>query len=196
VAALLVNSTGSEGQVAVEWKQGAALSLSSHADLKDAASIVLALAEQHPQSLGFSAEIDCWAELAQTGFKSSKFPDLQVSFTKIDEHLKLRTVLLGNELTVADVLIWTALRAVPVWMKNFKDANKAIGSEIYRWFAHLSTQEAFMAAQALQLEEAGRLKEKKKDQGSFDIALDNAEMGKVVTRFPPEPSGYLQGSPD
>lgn len=111
--------------------------------------------------------------------------------TELDSHLRLRTFLGGNVLSLADIQCWSALRSIPSWNKSIKDGNKTIGNDVQRWFNYISQLPVVMEAlQGLQMATAS-LKEKKKDQASYDIDLAGAEHGKVVTRFPPEPSGYL-----
>ena len=134
---------------------------------------------------------DEWIKFASESLIGNDFGKLSVSYGRLNEHLKFRTFILGVEgPSVLDALIWSQLRVSPVWGKLVKTAGSAAGPEASRWYNFL-TEKYFSAALNQFADQAKALKEKKKDQGSFAIDLEGAEMGKVVTRFPPEPSGYL-----
>ena len=58
------------------------------------------------------------------------------------------------------------------------------GPHVRRWLKYV---ESLPGAMAMAQDYFGA----QKDSGSMELNLVGAEMGKVVTRFPPEPSGHL-----
>ncbi|SNX87630.1 probable GUS1 - Glutamyl-tRNA synthetase [Melanopsichium pennsylvanicum] len=106
----------------------------------------------------------------------------------LDQHLALRTFLVGSAITAADVAIWAAVRASSPVIGLVR---KGLHKHLQRWFNHIDSLPATAHA-LVQLADAKAEKFKnKKTAAGFDLFLKDAKHGQVVTRFPPEPSGYL-----
>lgn len=106
----------------------------------------------------------------------------------LDQHLALRTFLVGNSLTAADISVWSGIRASSPVIGLVK---QGFHKHLQRWFNHIdSLPPVSDALVALADARADKFKNKKVASG-FDLFLKDAQEGQVVTRFPPEPSGYL-----
>ncbi|KAL0114050.1 hypothetical protein PUN28_011398 [Cardiocondyla obscurior] len=126
----------------------------------------------------------------------------------LNNMLIVRTWLVGNRLTLADIHVFTVLHDTEYLKQHSEDRYV-----ITRWYKHVESLPVVKNALSmianncplskslypskpkdtnLLQEEKSAIKQTKtrKQEGKF-IDLPGAEMGKVVVRFPPEASGYL-----
>lgn len=145
---------------------------------------------------GSQEEIASWAKVAGEDYVVKNFQKLSVSLQKLDSVLNLRTYVLGGlKYSAADIVSWGALRSngmVGSIIKNKVDVN------VSRWYTLLEIDPAFGGAHEFltksmqDLKKAANVGKKKEGhKANFEIDLPDAKVGQVVTRFPPEPSGYL-----
>ena len=118
--------------------------------------------------------------------------NLDALYKDLNDHLILRTFIAGYKVSIVDYAIWAFL---------YQNTSETTGVDynkyphLKRWFDFCSIQEGAKVA----ISKIPTKKEETKEgtiklgsKGSYDkILLENAEMGKVKVRFPPEPSGFL-----
>ncbi|XP_040841631.1 bifunctional glutamate/proline--tRNA ligase isoform X2 [Ochotona curzoniae] len=134
-------------------------------------------------------EVDHWLEFSAT--KLSSCDKFTSAVNELNHCLSLRTYLVGNSLSLADLCVWATLKGSAAWQEQFKENKTPV--HVKRWFSFLDAQEAFQSVGSkwgVSVNKANKAPEKKQDIGKF-VELPGAEMGKVTVRFPPEASGYL-----
>merc|ERR1712226_1404282 len=139
------------------------------------------------------AEIDHWLEFANTRLRGNS------SFTEALNYLEgvlaPTTHLVGYDVTIADIIVWTILRGNAEFQNTICDGKKFPNTG--RYYQFLSEIQTFknvaskIGTTPASIKVTQNMpKKERKEEGKF-IDLPGAEMGNVVVRFPPEASGYL-----
>jgi len=106
---------------------------------------------------------------------------------ELDSHLTLRSFISGYTLSKADLWVWGVLRSNRVAHSYIK---QNVRVNLSRWFNFIEESNPWIG-EAVASASTAKAAEKTEDTGgNFDIGLQDTSNG-VVTRFPPEPSGYL-----
>ncbi|KAF9265646.1 glutamate-tRNA ligase [Marasmius fiardii PR-910] len=135
-----------------------------------------------------SAKAASFFALAKSLSKTNVVPEIVTALDSLDDHLAWRTFLVGHDITTADWFVWGTLKAsgkISGLLKNGKHIH------LTRWSSHLESLDSTQSALAsLTAAKANKARSTKVAAG-FALGLEGAKKGQVVTRFPPEPSGYL-----
>ncbi|XP_064504232.1 bifunctional glutamate/proline--tRNA ligase isoform X4 [Pseudopipra pipra] len=196
-ALLTVEHVKNDVEISVEEGKETILRVSEHVSFTDVNSIarylarVAASAGLYGSNLLEHTEIDHWLEFSAT--KLSAASQFLSAVQELNHCLSLRTYLVGNSLSLADLCVWAVLKDNNVWQEQLQQNKAPVHAK--RWFSFLEVQHAFRSVGAKWAAGTPKVKmatekEKKVDVGKF-VELPGAEMGKVIVRFPPEASGYL-----
>ena len=113
---------------------------------------------------------------------------MESALRELDAHLTLRSCVVDYSVSAADTFIWGALRGNKVAHSMIKRSK----NNISRWFNFVETSNRWIGTALADLNAIRHQKRSlaSADGGSYDIGLSPVK-GEVVTRFPPEPSGFL-----
>ncbi|KAM6271907.1 bifunctional glutamate/proline--tRNA ligase isoform 4-T4 [Spheniscus humboldti] len=194
-ALLTVEHVKNDVEISVEEGKETILHVSEHVSFTDVNSIARYLARVassaglYGSNLLEHTEIDHWLEFSAT--KLSAASQFLSAVQELNHCLSLRTYLVGNSLSLADLCVWAVLKDNNIWQEQLQQNKAPVHAK--RWYGFLEVQRAFQSVGAKWASGTPKVKmptEKKADVGKF-VELPGAEMGKVIVRFPPEASGYL-----
>ncbi|KAK2756402.1 hypothetical protein FQN54_005294 [Arachnomyces sp. PD_36] len=122
-------------------------------------------------------------------FAPVEFKTVEKHLLSLDSALTLRSFVVGYALSAPDVALWGAIRGNRVALPAIRKGSMV---NVSRWFKFVEDLCPWTASIIEAVNAAAKQKKaaKSKEGGNYDIDLQNTEKG-VVTRFPPEPSGYL-----
>ncbi|XP_068532131.1 bifunctional glutamate/proline--tRNA ligase isoform X4 [Anas acuta] len=194
-ALLTVEHVKNDIKISVEEGKETILRVSENVSFTDVNSIARYLARAassaglYGSNLLEHTEVDHWLEFSAT--KLSTASQFLSAVQELNHCLSLRTYLVGNSLSLADLCVWAVLKDNNIWQEQLQKNEAPI--HVKRWYGFLEVQQTFQSVGAKWVSSTPKIKmatEKKADVGKF-VELPGAEMGKVIVRFPPEASGYL-----
>ncbi len=134
-----------------------------------------------------SSDVEEWITFAVSKLDGD-FKKVSPALEELEDHLALRSFIVGHEITAADIAVWGTLKGNNAAMGSIK---KSTYVNVGRWFRMIELNTVLSTAMANIAISQAPSKNAKSSGANFEIGLQNASDGSVVTRFPPEPSGYL-----
>jgi glutamyl-tRNA synthetase len=132
-----------------------------------------------------------WIERSKA-LSAPNFRQVQASLEELNAHLTLRSHIAGYNVSCADLIVWAVLSSNHVALSWIRKARNSVT----RWYNYIEAsnsraKEAFNEVHAASSQDKIATRAAAAAVGaSYDIDFPQ-KSGPIVTRFPPEPSGYL-----